>query len=173
MTPSANSRVDIWTVLEQLEKLEGNLEILYQWFSGLFHDDKEAAAMFSHLSFEEKSHLNVVKFGLRMVMRERKAFGKVDIDMARIKEAITIIETIRLTKPPPTLEQALQFTMQLEAYSCDGHYRASLQQANPQIAAMIGNITTADKKHLDSVQSFAMRRGITIPAHEEEASASL
>jgi hypothetical protein len=74
-----------------------------------------------------------------------------------------------MTKPPPTLEQALEFTLQLEAYSCDGHYRASLQQANPQIAAMIGNITTSDKKHLDSVLAFAQKRGITMAELVDES----
>ncbi|HUT54837.1 MAG TPA: hypothetical protein VM658_15705 [bacterium] len=170
MELSQDGKLDIWTVLEQLEKLEGNLEILYEWFSGLYQDDREAAAMFSQLAFEEKSHLNIVQFGLRMVMRERKSFGKVDIDLARIKQALALIETIRLTKPPPTLEQALEFTIRLEAYSCDGHYRASLQQANPQIAAMVGNITTADKKYLASVQAFAQGRGIGIQAPADEAS---
>jgi rubrerythrin len=169
MELSTDSKSDIWTVLEHLERLEGNLEILYEWFSGLYQDDREAAALFEHLSFEEKSHLNIVKFGLRMVMKERKAFGRVDIDLARIKEALGLIETIRMTKPPPTLEQALEFTLQLEAYSCDGHYRASLQQANPQIAAMIGNITTSDKKHLDSVLAFAQKRGITMAELVDES----
>jgi len=154
--------ISISTALEYLERVETELAKLYDWLQDLFDGDEEARYLFRRLKFTDASHATLVAFQKRIVMRERRSFSRVDLDLAPMKQALELIAKIRAADPPPELERMIPLLLELDQFTCERCYREAIIQANPAIAGLINSMTTDDEKNGVSLREFAQARGIPI-----------
>lgn len=151
--------MDVSKVLRGLEEIETKLSELYGWFAEIFKDDPEAVSLFSSLRRDEESHRDLVTFQIRMVYRERKSFGEVDVDYEEIKDLIARIDATR-NGEPPKLEAAVGFASQIENSAAESYYRSVLIQSNPAIEGLISTLAKENKRHREIIEEFAGQRGM-------------
>jgi len=151
--------MDVSKVLRGLEEVETKLSDLYGWFAEIFDDDPEAVSLFTQLRRDEESHRDLVAFQIRMVYRERKSFGEVDVDYKEIKNLIGRIEAIR-NGEPPKLKSAVGFASQIENTAAESYYRSVLIQSNPAIEGLISTLAKENKRHQEMIEEFAGQRGM-------------
>lgn len=162
MDAKQNGVRSITTALEYLERAENELAKLYEWLQDLYESDPEASALFRTLKYTENAHANLLAFQRRIVMRERRHFGPIEIDLASLEELLARIEKIRALDPPPDLDRMISLLLEVENLTCDRCYRDAIIQANPAIAGLINSMTSSDEQNLVILRDFALARGIPV-----------
>lgn len=148
----------ILKALDPLEKLEDRIARLYEWFSENLKDDAEASAFFYRMSIDESAHANLVRYQRRVVSKNMKLFGDVDLDLGGIQKEIARIEAI-LAGPPPLVEEAVRISLDIENNAAETHYRNTVEKASSSIATLLTSLSAFDCKHCEVVEEFAAKRG--------------
>ena len=144
----------ILNVLDTMETFEGMMAETYEWLSEIFADDEDAAAFFTRMSRDEVGHRNLVRYEKKLVRENPTAFGEVTVKPEIIDEAIRKVELFRRSEPPPTLTQALTFSMMMENDVVERLHRDAILMTNPTLAGLINSLARADAAHEKELESF-------------------
>ncbi|MBI5639925.1 MAG: DnaJ domain-containing protein [Nitrospirae bacterium] len=150
--------MNILKALDQLEKIEMRIGHLYEWFSENLKDDPEAAAFFYRMSIDESAHANLVKYQRRLVSRNMKLFGSLEIDLDGVQKEIARVEAILSGEPLPA-EAAVKIALEIENSAAETHYRSAIEKAESGIANLLGSLNFLDCKHVGVFEAFAAGRG--------------
>ncbi len=154
--------MEINKALNELKKIEIKAQELYSHYHNIFHEDKEAADFFMVISDEEKSHADIIEYQIRLIRADKKSFSDVEFDVKPVNELIDKIFTQIRSTQPVSLENAIGFSISLETDMLESHYRTLMVKSNPEVAEIISKLGTADKEHLDKLNTFAKSRGYFI-----------
>ncbi len=159
--------MNVENLFRPLIDLERSLADLYEYFSGVFSSDPELAFIFFKMAAEEKGHASLVEYQKRLVQRDRNLSIEVDADLTVILEAISRVRSLRSDPNPPTVADAIRFTLLMETSAAESHYKNALRSSNPEIARLLQALGGEDKAHIRRMQDLAEKRGFDIPALEE------
>ena len=154
---------DIQNVLRPLEQFERLMHEIYTELADAFSEDAEAAALFSKLAFEERSHLGQVQFLRRLARQNTAHFGDVEIDLDVLLREVAELETAREAARRLALHEALVIAIQFEGGMAELHTRPAIAKANPDVARTLGNLHAADERHRNALIELACRRGFRTP----------
>ncbi len=149
--------MQILTVLSAIESIEFSVAKLYEWFSEVFSNDREASGFFFRLAMQERSHANMVAFSKGMVRRSPTEFSSIDFDMALVDDLLQKVTDFRTQHPQPSLVQALDFAMAIEGHAAEGIHRSTIIQSNPDVSNMINSLAKADKEHFKLLKDYAKK----------------
>jgi rubrerythrin len=152
----------ILSLLTSLEKIEIQMASLYEWLSGVFADDAEAAGLFFRMAMQERSHANLVRYGKKLVHRSPSSFSEVDFDPEEIDRLLAAISQAMAAEPPSTLEQAIGLALELEDSPAETAHRSILMTSNPEVAGVIRSLDAGDEEHAEGLRTFAEKRGLNL-----------
>jgi len=152
--------MNILDAFSHIEGLELRLAKLYLHFKGLFPDDTGAVGMFEKLSYDEKSHYDLVQYQRRIVRREQEIFKDVDIDVKEIRAITSRVESTMKGNPPPSLDEAIKIAMDIESTAGEAHYRTAMEQSNRDLSDFLSHLGTSDNEHFGVLREFAKSRGL-------------
>jgi rubrerythrin len=150
--------MNILDAFNHIEGLELRLAKLYLHFKGSFLDDAEAADMFEKLSYDEKSHYDLVQYQRRIVRREQEIFKDVDIDVREIRAIASMIDSAVKRNPPFSLGEAVKIALDIESTAGEAHYRTAMEQSNRELSDFLRHLGTSDNEHFSTLQEFAKSR---------------
>ncbi|MBI5076042.1 MAG: hypothetical protein HZB62_12860 [Nitrospirae bacterium] len=150
----------ITTLLNHLMKLELMMERLYKHFEKLFVFESEAVSLFQALSNEEKAHADMISYQLRLVRNNRGIFNDVSYDLAALNSLMAQINGILTAKRPPTLHEAISFSITAERSASEFHRKTALAESNPEVGEHIRNLGAYDEAHDEQLVAFAKKLGI-------------
>jgi len=148
----------IMKVLDPLEKLETKISELYEWFSGIYSYDAEAASFFFRISIDETAHANLVKYEKRLAVLNSKLFAEVSLDPVVVTDALETVTSV-LSAAPPILEEAVKISLDIEKSAAEAHFRAAIAQAMPDISRLLKSLGGFDNRHIEVFEKFAASRG--------------
>jgi rubrerythrin len=152
--------VDIIKALEMLKKLELTVQKLYLFYNTFFLDkDEEAASFFYEISTEEKSHADLIDYELRTIKKNKSLFNDVEFDITPLNDLIAEIESHISSKEPVSLEDILNYAIELESNALELHYRTLIAKSNLEIGELIKKLGAEDEKHYNNLKQFAIKRG--------------
>ena len=85
---------EIQSVLRRLEQFETLMQEIYALLAKRFGADADAAALFTRLAFEERSHVGQVQFLRRLARQNPSHFTEVDVDLEAIQKELQQIERV-------------------------------------------------------------------------------
>lgn len=153
--------MELVSALRPLECVEESLARLYRALADRFASDTKVAAFFGRLSFEEQSHTTEVQFLRRLVRQNPTEFAALDAELPAIQADIDAIQAFMARVADVTIEEALQFTAQIEGDAAETHARIARSLVNPEAVKSVDGLSRADRRHLDSVKTFLAERGAT------------
>jgi rubrerythrin len=153
--------MDILNALDEIEKLEQKLAELYAYFHELFIADKTVSAVFFKMALEEKGHAVLVQYQRRTVRKNLTLCKEVTIDVEEINRIISDADAIIKAVPATSMDNALKAALQFEQSAAEHHYKTAMEQANPELAALLKNLAGVDKDHFDSLKNLAESRNIS------------
>jgi len=151
--------MDCFRALKLVESIEQLMADLYESFSRTFAADEDAAAFFFRISREEISHRNLVQFQERLVKKNPKSFGEVNLDLDLFNAATAKVQYFMKRDAPPTLEEAVRISIDLESEVVEHLYRTVIAEANPAVQELVSNLGRQSEIHRKHIQDFAIQRG--------------
>lgn len=158
--------MNILNLLNQLEKVETRLSILYKRFSEIFQNDAEASILFSRVSADETAHADLIRFQRRMVRADPTHFHEVEADVREIEEVLTRINLLLKAEEAMTVERAIETAIGLENNMAEQHYIRATTLSNPELTGMLNSLTSFDCKHFTALEDFAKTRGFALALKE-------
>ena len=153
----------IEAVFRPLIDLERAIADLYARWSDVYEADREAAFLWAKMANEEKGHASLVDYERRVVQKNPKMSGEVDISLAEVESATEVARSC-LHRQPLSLEDAVRFAFDLETSAAESHYRNAIKLSHPELQRLLDSLGTEDRQHLDRLKSFAEKRGISLKA---------
>lgn len=141
-----------------LKQMEEAFSDLYDRYTRIFAEDKEAAGVFLNLSKEEKGHVALLDYEKNLARKNPSVFADVAIDLEEVEAILARVRTLQ-TAASPTLEAAVKGAIEFESSAAQYHYRNAIKQANPSIAKLLDSLGKADKEHVGKLLDFAKARG--------------
>lgn len=154
--------MDLLTALRPLECLEQELALLYEELAQRFSSDEEASRFFSRLSFDEKSHVQEIVFVRRLARQNPTEFSSLPVELPALDREIAQVRDFRDFVPEASLVGALEFTTSIEHGVAEVHARAARAQGHIALSKMLDGLSSADRRHLDLIRSFAAARGLAL-----------
>lgn len=149
----------ILAVLTALEQVELGMADVYDWLSGEFADDDDAAGFFARMSREEISHRNLIQYQRRMIRSaDATTDPHVDAPMDEIRDTLQTIHDFRNQSRRPTLAQALLFAMTMESRMAERLHRDVIVQARPELGDLMRSLAADDLRHQRRLEEFVGRR---------------
>jgi rubrerythrin len=146
-------------ILIHIEKL---MEEVYTRFSEQFSDDPDAPRMFAALAAEEESHVNQIRYMVRMVQRHPHEFEEVNLPMDETRAMVTELKKI-LESSRGDLSEALQMAIRMESHVLERHSRLILSESNSRLKSLLKSLAGADQQHHDRLYDFAVKKGAILP----------
>jgi rubrerythrin len=153
--------MNIINALDEIEKLEQKLAELYTYFRELFIADKIVSAVFFKMALEEKGHADLVQYQRRTARKNPALFKEVTVDVEEINRIISDADAVIKAVPATSMNNALKAALQFEQSAAEYHYKTSIVQSNPELAALLKNLAGVDKDHFDSLKNIAESRNIS------------
>ncbi len=152
--------MDILKVLDRLRDFENKMRDMYDWFAACFEgEDPEASIFFRKMAKEEKSHADIVSFEISLVMKDRRSYADIEYDVSEIDKVCEWADSIMEVRPGPTLHEALNIAVEFERDALEHHYRAAMEQSNPQMEKLIRSLGNKDVLHYERLMDFVKARG--------------
>ncbi len=151
---------EIEVVLKLLEQFERLMHEIYEELGGVFATDTDAAALFSRLAFEERSHLGEVRYLRRLTRQNRGHFADVDVDLDALRREVAQLESVRSAAPKLSLHEALVLAMEFEKGVAEVHSRRAIAMANPELAGLLASLQAGDERHHKALLTLARGRGL-------------
>lgn len=145
-------------VLDLLVKLETKISELYEWFSRNYADDAGAASLFYRISVDEIAHANLVRYEKKLAVQNSKIFSEIHLDVVEISTTLEKVISV-LSGTPPSLEQAVKISLDIENSAAEAHYRNIIGKATPDISRLLKNLGGFDSRHIEVFSKFAESRG--------------
>ena len=144
--------MDNWTVLKRIEELEDKLAVCYEQLQKTFYYNPSVASFFYRMSLDEKSHGDIVRYQLRVLNKNKSAFGKITLDMSKIDETLDRIS--KIMKDEPSIKDALQFTLDIEKSAAEFYLISAGKESNGDLSVLLDNFALSCKTHFANVQKF-------------------
>lgn len=155
--------MNLFSYLEQLERLEDRLGALYLKYSEALTEDGELSILFYSLHLEEGAHCRLIRFQ-RQFLRDRalpvSAQAPDDANSTRLIEQI---EALLAETMPPSPERALRTAYEIEFHSAEIHGTERLQAVIPEMVHLLRRLGSGDQNHYSALVQAAHARGI-VPA---------
>jgi rubrerythrin len=152
---------DIITILSKTEKLEESLSELYRWLSNTFSSDQEISDFFRHLSLDETSHRDIVRYQLRVARKDRHLFPDISADIGYVEDALQKIRDFR-SNSLPSIESSLKFAVEMESNIAEKFFTSIMNQCNKEFATLVDNMSCACRGHLAKCIEMANKHNIQI-----------
>lgn len=146
---------DTGTIFLALEELEERIAKLYDWFSALFRDDPEIAALFASLSRDEFAHRDNIRNNFRPASKPSR--GK-SPDLEPIQNAIAAVKNINKSAPP-SLPEALRITAILEIELSEYCFKR-MNDGGPEFKPAMQSRGLSGTKRIALIQSLLEKRGL-------------
>jgi len=151
---------EIQSVLRVLEQFEILMHEIYNELGEAFSEDAEAAALFSKLAFEERSHLGEVQFLRRLARQNTVHFADVELDLDALQREVAQLENVRRAASKFSLHEAVVIAVEFEGGVGEVHSRRAIAKANPDVSKLLVSLRAADQRHRDALLEFARKRGL-------------
>lgn len=140
-------------LLEKCRKIEMYCAELYQYFTGLFSDNEQAAALFSKTALEEEGHAEQFTFALKL---KKQLPCMVVADIKRVDSIVSQLQEVisRVKVSPPTLVSALTSSIKLEKHLYEFHVHMVVMFENQQNMKMFQAMMNHDQDHIGSLQAY-------------------
>jgi rubrerythrin len=145
----------ILTVLDALVQFEENLRDLYVWLSDVYSRDPVASGTFYRLSLKEASHVNLVKYQRRLVHENAANLRYIEVDVSEIRQILGGVREFRRRPDAPQLEEALDFTIELEMAAAERVHTTATAHQDPGIETLMGRLAGDDRKHYEILKKAA------------------
>lgn len=152
----------IQTILNTLEELEATLERLYQRIGDSFALDSEARGVFHTLAREEKAHLVLIKYQKKLALQNPNVFADVEFSVGETRAFTTEAARIMAARKRMSVPEAVTLAMTFERSAAETHFRATMKQANPDLAKLLNALGSGDKQHVETLLAFAKKRGVPL-----------
>jgi rubrerythrin len=155
--------MQIEAVFRPLIDLERAIADLYGHWSDVYEADREAAFVWVKMANEEKGHASLVDYERRVVQKNPKMSGEVDISLAEVASATEAVRNC-LQGQPLSLEDAVRFAYDLETAAAESHYRNAVKLSHPELQRLLDCLGSEDRQHIERLKAFAEKRGISLRA---------
>jgi hypothetical protein len=145
-------------VLDLLEKLETKISELYEWFSRTYAYDAGATSLFYRISIDEIAHANLVRYEKKLAVQNSKIFSEIHLDVVVVSTTLEKVISV-LSGTPPSLEQAVKISLDIENSAAEAHYRNAIGKATPEISQLLKSLGGFDSRHIEVFSNFAESRG--------------
>jgi len=156
--------MDIYKVLDLIERVESELSSLYK----KLHDDqrlnKEAADFFLGLHFEEESHIQLIHMERRIIQAAPKVFKEIQINLSEINSLLETVANLRNTKLE--LPVLIGRIYAIECSQAEKYLINALQDANDELRDFLTQMSATFDAHAEKVAAFAVKIGVQIEAIE-------
>ena len=156
---------NIIALLQTCAAIELECAGLYHWFSDLFHDDRQASALWKKTALEEENHES------QFLLAEKLSDGIIAvplIEQAQVSEMLERLRSIRrqFEENPPSLVQALETAIIIEEELDVFHLEKILLYSNEDHRKMFGAMMAHDQEHGDSLKLFFAELTASAKANE-------
>jgi len=145
-------------VLDLLEKLETKISELYEWFSRTYAYDAGATSLFYRISIDEIAHANLVRYEKKLAVQNSEIFSEIHLDVVVVSTTLEKVISV-LSGTPPSLEQAVKISLDIENSAAEAHYRNAIAKATPEISRLLKSLGGFDSRHIEVFSKFAESRG--------------
>lgn len=104
----------------------------------------------------------MVSFCKKLVHQNPSGYHDVPLDPSEAEALMEAIRRFKAEYPHPSLREALDFALEIEANGAENLHRTLMTESNPQIQKLISNLATEDSRHAKLLADFAL-------AHMENA----
>lgn len=105
---------EIQSVLRPLEQFETLMQEIYAVLAKRFGGHADAAALFTRLAFEERSHVGQVQFLRRLARQNPSHFTEVDVDLEAIQKELQQVERVHKDVGELSLREAVVLAIEFE-----------------------------------------------------------
>lgn len=151
--------LDVVRGLRILGDIETSKGQLYDWFSETFASEGELSQLFGRLALDQVAHRNVIQYQTRIVMRNPRIFRQLKINFQELNGICSAIESFRESCPNPSLDEALQATLDFEALSLALFDQEFFRGLRVHFGPFVDNIRNGIHKHTEQLRRAASRRG--------------
>jgi len=156
----------IKAVLEDILKVEEGLEDLYRTFAERFEDDEELSELFRQLSYEEKSHADLVRFQLDLGRHKPERFDGIDVNWAGVQGTLGEIEKARETAH--RVDDALTSALIFETSNAEQQMAEVVALCSPGVTDMLDRLSRESGDHFARLQRLAEKRKALVWIDDEE-----
>lgn len=149
----------IENVLKPLEEFEAQMGRLYRCLHERFQEDEEAAFVFYRLHLDEKAHASIIQYQRRLVRQNPKMFKKIEFDLEDLERTKVKVDHF-MDRKRLTLKEAVLFGLKLEGSAAEMHLRTALQRSTEGLSRLLSSLGSADRFHVNMLQSLAVKKGI-------------
>jgi CheY-like chemotaxis protein len=157
--------MDIYKVLDLLERVEGQMGELYKQLREEHKLNKEASSFFSVLQLEEESHVQLIRMERRIVQASPKAFGDVSINLSEINSHIENMKSLKTARLK--LPELLGRIYGLESSPAEKYLVDALKDTNEDLSELLVQLSGTFKVHAEKVAEFARTLGVEIEAVQD------
>jgi rubrerythrin len=93
-------------------------------------------------------------FQKRLAATNTSAFQSVEVDISEIDRLLQEIEDFKELHRTPSLTQAIQFAIELEASAAENLHRSLIAEANPNLSPLVEQLAGDDDRHLEMLESL-------------------
>jgi rubrerythrin len=161
----ASESVDLTTVLGEILQVEEALEQLYRTFAERFDDDPELSELFRRMSYEEKSHADLVRFQRTLVRHNPARFQREDLRWSGVTDVLSEIERSRETSH--RVDDALTSALVFESSGPELRMPDVVAGGNPGLPEMLAKLNQETREHFGRLQRFAEQRKVLVWVDEE------
>lgn len=128
-------------------KIEETCADLYRYFSKIFADTPQISALWEKTAKEEDSHAEYFRLAYR---QQESCIHTLKTDMYKATTILTKIQNIyeSVQKLPPTLKDALQFSIKMERYLAEYHMDAEATYADKYLESLFSSMMKNDNDHV-------------------------
>jgi len=152
--------MDIYKVLDALEKIEVDASGLYQKLREDHKLNKEAAEFFYTMHMDEDSHAQIVRMERRIVQSAPKAFSEPQVNFSEINSLLEDIAALKATKLE--LPELIGRIYGIESSLGERYLIDAIKNTNDAFHDFLLQLGDACSLHLDKVAAFAGKLGVQV-----------
>ena len=123
--------MDIYKMLDLLEKIESEAAELYEQLRKEHPSDKETADFFLEMQMEEEGHGRIVGMERRIVQAAPKSFSEPQVNLSEVNSLLAMITNLKAEKLP--LAQLIPRIYALESCMAEKYLIDALKDTNEEI----------------------------------------
>jgi hypothetical protein len=117
-----------------------------------------------------------VRYEKKLAVQNSKIFSEIHLDVVEISTTLEKVISV-LSGTPPSLEQAVKISLDIENSAAEAHYRNAIGKATPEIYRLLKSLGGFDSRHIEVFSKFAESRGYPFvpksqPSPDREVGAS-
>ncbi|HUJ18783.1 MAG TPA: PilZ domain-containing protein [Nitrospirota bacterium] len=152
--------MDIYKLLDLLEKVESDVSGLYKRLHEEHKLNKEAAEFFYNLHMEEESHVQIIRMERRIIQSAPKVFREAHVNLSEINSMLENIANLRTAKL--ALPELIGRIYGLESSPAEKYLIDALKDSNDELRDFLIRLSSSFDTHAEKVAVFARKLGVQI-----------